>query len=256
MERAELNAIRALLLREMAIWAKDKKSIFLRFILQPGIATFAFGKVISPHVSEGHGYDFVILTGIAISFVMTFCFLNIANNVMLGYNTRLFESWLCSPISIPGLITTLILGAALNGTVAGTVILIMNCLMLDYSMHNVLQSIPIIFLSAILFSIIASIIYLSPSTPIHAQGIMPYVALPMTNLGCIYYSYSMLPGDWNYLALLVPMTYASEALRAAMSSSALFGHLGIAYLLLLAACTALYFVLLKVAQRRLGEYLW
>lgn len=256
MDRAELTAIKAMLSRELAIWIKDKNSLFLRFILQPGIATIAFGKIIAPHVNGGDGYTLVVITGIAMSFVMTFCMLNISNNVMLGYNTRLFETWLCSPIGIKGLVIGLVCGASMNGCIAGCVIVTMNCIILGYPLLDILPALPLIALSAILFSTLACTIYLAPSTPINAQSIVPYYVLPMANLGCVYYSYSMLPQGWSYVSLLIPMTYATEALRAAAAASSLYPNVLSAYLALGSAITVALLFLFFVAQRRLGEYVW
>ena len=256
MDRTELTAIKAMLFRELAIWTKDKNSIFLRFILQPGVATIAFGKIVAPHVNGGADYNLVIITGIAMSFVMTFCMLNLSNNIMLGYNTRLFETWLCSPISIKGLVIGLVIGASLNGFVAGCIIISMNCFILDYPFLSILPTLPLIALSAVFFSCLACILYLAPATPVGAQGIVPYYVLPMTNLGCVYYSYSMLPTGWNYVSSLIPMTYATEALRTAAGGGTLYGSLLDAYLSIAAAIIASLLVLFAVAQRRLGEYVW
>lgn len=256
MDKTEITAIKAMLFREFAIWTKDKNSIFLRFILQPGIATIAFGKIVAPHVNGGEGYNLIIITGIAMSFVMTFCMLNISNNVMLGYNTRLFETWLCSPISIKGLVIGLVTGASLNGFVAGCVIISMNCIILGYPILNILPSLPLIALSAVLFSCLACILYLAPATPAGAQSIVPYYVLPMTNLGCVYYSYSMLPGNWSYVSSLIPMTYATEALRTAAGGGTLYGDLFDAYLTICGAIIVSLLALFVIAQRRLGEYVW
>ncbi|UMZ11901.1 ABC transporter permease [Pseudomonas sp. MPFS] len=256
MDRMELVAIRAMLSRELAIWIKDKNSLFLRFILQPGIATVAFGKIVAPHVNGGQEYSLVIITGITMSFVMTFCMLNISNNVMLGYNTRLFETWLCSPIGIKGLVVGLVCGASMNGFIAGCVIITMNCIILGYPVLGIIPALPLIALSSILLSSIACVIYLTPATPANAQGIVPYYVLPMANLGCVYYSYSMLPQEWSYVSLLVPMTYATEALRAAMLESTLYSNIFSAYLTIGSAIVISLLVLFYVAQRRLGEYVW
>jgi energy-coupling factor transporter ATP-binding protein EcfA2 len=108
-----------------------------------------------------------------------------------GYYFHAMEAWLLGPITLRGFLGAPVAGATAMSMLAGATALILIRLVLG----------------------------LSPAEPALALA-LAFVMMPMMFFGCTFYGWDSLAWPWNALALLMPTTYLSEALRATYGSSA------------------------------------
>lgn len=251
--------IKALLLRERDLWLRDWKTIPLRFILQPATQISVFASVLAGHVMTAPGaptYASIVGPGLIVVIVINFCILNASNNIMVGYNTRLFESWLSAPIETTKLLYLLVFAAAVNGFIAGLVVMALLWLMTGTAPVSIGLGVLSVLLISVWSSLAATIAFLLPSTPDKMQNILPYFLIPISFLGCIYYTFGTLDGWPRVLALFMPTTYFSEAFRTAYAVDSQLAPVEVMLAVIVITIVALLVLLRWIGNRRLGDFTW
>jgi len=251
--------IKTLLLRERDLWLKDWKTIPLRFILQPATQISVFASVLSGQMMTAPGaptYASIVGPGLIVIIVINFCILNASNNIMVGYNTRLFESWLSAPIETTNLLCLLVFAAAANGFIAGLTVMVILWLMTGIAPMSMGLAILSILLIALWSSLAAIIAFLLPATPDKMQNILPYFLIPISFLGCIYYTFDTLTGWSRSLALLMPTSYFSELFRIAYAVDSHLAPTSVMLTVIIINIMVLWILLRWVGNRRLADFIW
>ena len=86
----------------------------------------------------------------------------------------------------------------------------------SFTVHSILLMLFVILLSSILFSMCGFLNGLFANDWDDINVIPTFIMTPLTYLGGIFFSISMLPGIWQDLALINPILYLINALRYSM----------------------------------------
>jgi ABC-2 type transport system permease protein len=251
--------ILGLLEREVALWIRDWKSIPLRFFLQPSVQIFVFASVLGDNFHNNVDkikYSSIVGPGIVVMVVINFCILNVSNNIMIGYTTRLFETWLGAPISVNNLLLYLVFSATLNGILSGSIVIILLYIIVGVYPDHLIEALCAIMVTSTWTSIMACAVFLIPKTPDKLQGILPYFLIPATYLGCTFYRFSDLSVFWRAVSLLFPTTWFCEFLRDAYNINSGIGSAWFIFGALIMSLIACGAFLLEIGRRRLNNYLW
>lgn len=204
----------------------DWRSAVQRLLFQPLVYLLVFGGVLGgTKVIGGGDYAQVVAPGIVAIVVMNSAMAVVGGMFVTGYYFHAMEAWLLGPITLRGFLAALVTGAAIMAALAGVAALALIRLVLGLSPAEPLLALAAVVFGGVAFSLLFAIAFALPRTPDKAQGVLAFIMMPMMFFGCTFYGWDSLAWPWNALALLMPTTYLSEALRATYGSSALL-HAG------------------------------
>lgn len=190
-----------------------------KMLFQPFVYLLVFGKILGTALA-GSGYALIVAPGIVSMLVMSAALSGIGGILSKGYYYRSMEAWLLAPISLRNLMLAWVSGTALVATIAGLIGNLLIYGLLGHVPISLAADLICLIYGATVFSLLGCIGYTVPQTPAKAQDFIAFLLMPMMYLGCTFFSYAMLPGPWNIVALLLPTTYLSEALRIVYGSQA------------------------------------
>lgn len=192
------------------------RHVLFRMFFQPFVYILVFGKVLGGALPGSH-YSLTVAPGIVSMLVMSAALGGIGGILSKGYYFRSMEGWLLTPLKPRTLMLAWIMGSTLTATTAGLIGNLLIFGLLGHSPTSLIANLICLIYGAIVFSLLGCIGYTLPKTPAKAQDFIAFLLMPMMFLGCTFFSYAMLPEPWNKIALLLPTTYLSEALRQVYS---------------------------------------
>jgi ABC-2 type transport system permease protein len=231
--------------------------IWIQTILPPMITTalyfVIFGKMIGSQLApiEGYSYMEYIVPGLIMMTVITNSYANVVSSFYGSKFQRYVEELLIAPIPHSLILLGYISGGVARGLIVGIMVTIVASFFIDLHIHSIWVAVSVMVLTSILFSLGGFI------NAVYAQSfddisIIPtFVLTPLTYLGGIFYSVSMLPGFWQNVSHANPILYMINAFRFGMLGVSDIS-LGTAYLVILGFITALYSYSLWLLKRGVG----
>jgi ABC-2 type transport system permease protein len=219
--RAKLIAFQTILTKELLRFAR----IWIQTVLPPVITTalyfIIFGNLIGPRIGPMDGFDYMefIIPGLIMMAVITNSYANVVSSFYGSKFQRHIEEMLISPIPNYIILTGFVGGGVARGLTVGVAVTIVSLVFHPLNIHNLWVMLSMILLTAILFSLAGLIngVYAKSFDDI---SIVPtFVLTPLTYLGGIFYSISLLPEFWQNASLVNPILYMVNAFR--------FGFLGV-----------------------------
>lgn len=212
-----------------SIWIKEANR-FLRIWLQtlvPPIITMSlyfvvFGNLIGKRIGEMNGFSYMefIVPGLIMMSVITNSYSNVASSFFGAKFQRNIEELLVAPVPNYIIIMGYVGGGVMRGLIVGFLVTCVSLFFVDLHIY----SLPILLLSVLCTSILFSLggllnaIFANSFDDI---SIVPtFILTPLTYLGGVFYSLSLLPTFWQYVSHFNPISYMINAFR--------FGFLGIA----------------------------
>jgi ABC-2 type transport system permease protein len=217
----KLTAFRTIVTREILRYAR----IWIQTVLPPMITTalyfIIFGNLIGAQIGDMDGFRYMdfIVPGLIMMAVITNSYANVVSSFYGSKFQRHIEEMLVSPVPNYIILTGFIAGGTARGLTVGVAVTLVSLLFTPLSIHNPWVMLSMIVLTAILFSLAGFIngIYAKSFDDI---SIVPtFVLTPLTYLGGIFYSITMLPPIWQHVSLATPILYMINAFR--------FGFLGV-----------------------------
>ena len=161
------------------------------------------------------------------------------------------ERLMLAPVRLPALLAGKLLGGMTFGLTVTLVVLVVSLAVFGAAGTNWLILFLALILSATAFSALGAFVSVAVREIFEAQTLANFIRFPMMFLGGVFVPVASLPPVLQIVARLLPLTYAVEALRAA-----LFGGsptLAALDLLALAGFTAILFLLaVKVFAQRVA----
>jgi ABC-2 type transport system permease protein len=149
------------------------------------------------------------------------------------------ERLLLAPVRLPALLAGKILGGVVFGLVTALVVLLLALFLLDVGGINWLLLLLAMILSASAFSAMGALVSVAVKEVFEAQTLANVFRFPMMFLGGVFVPVASFPPGLQVVARLLPLTYAVEALDAAMTGGP--SVVAIVDLCILAAFTAVFF---------------
>lgn len=202
---------------------------FLRIWLQtlvPPAITMAlyfviFGSLIGSRIGEMGGFSYMefIVPGLIMMAVITNSYANVASSFFSAKFQRNVEELLVAPVPNYIIVLGYVGGGMARGILVGLIVTLLSLFFVSIQIHNIAVIIITVILTSMLFSLGGLI------NAVHAKSfddisIVPtFVLTPLTYLGGVFYSLTLLPGFWQHVAALNPVVYMVNAFR--------YGFLGI-----------------------------
>jgi ABC-2 type transport system permease protein len=155
----------------------------------------------------------------------------------IGSLERLF----LAPVSLPAILAGKMLGGMAFGLAVAAVVLIISLAVFGLQAINWTLLILALLLAAMAFSAMGAFVSVAVKEVFEAQTLANFIRFPMMFLGGIFIPVAEMPPALQVVAHLLPLTYAVDALRIALSGGPLSS--GVVDLAALAGFTILFFSL-------------
>jgi len=130
------------------------------------------------------------------------------------------ERLMLAPVSLPALLGGKMLGGMAFGLTVTSVVLAVALAVFGAAGVNWLLLILALLLSASAFSAMGAFVSVAVREVFEAQTLANFIRFPMMFLGGVFVPLAAMPPTLQVVARLLPLTYAVEALRDALSSEA------------------------------------
>lgn len=214
-------ALKTILLKEIRRFMR----IWMQTVLPPAITTtlylLIFGNLIGSRIGmmDGHDYIDYIVPGVIMLSVITNSYSNVVSSFYSTKFQRHIEEMLVSPIPNWLILAGYVSGGVARGLMVGCVVTAVAAVFTDFSVHSYAITIAVTLLTASLFAT-GGLINAVFADSFDDISIVPtFVLTPLTYLGGIFYSISLLPEFWQSASLANPILYMINAFR--------FGILGV-----------------------------
>jgi ABC-2 type transport system permease protein len=220
--------------------------IWIQTVLPAMITTalyfIIFGNLIGSQLSAIHGFSFIqyIVPGLILLSVITNSYGNVVSSFYSAKFQRNVEEMIVSPMPNVVILLGYVFGGLARGFVVGCAVTLVSMFFTDLHIHNIWVLISVFALTSLLFSMAGFVNAVYANSFDDISIIPTFVLTPLTYLGGIFYSISMLPAFWQKVSLANPILYMVSAFR--------YGFLGVSdialwqsYLIIIAFVIALFF---------------
>jgi ABC-2 type transport system permease protein len=193
--------------------------IWPQTLLPPAITTalyfLIFGKLIGGRIGtiSGATYMDYIVPGIILMSVISHSYANVVSSFYSTKFQRNIEELLVAPVPNWVILFGYVSGGIIRGLLVGMVVALISLFFADIAVHNSSIMVSIAILTATLFSL-AGFINAVLAESFDDISIIPnFVLTPLSYLGGVFYSVSMLPGLWQTISMGNPILYMINAFR-------------------------------------------
>ncbi len=208
-------AFRTILTKEIRRFTR----IWPQTLLPPAITTslyfMIFGKLIGERVGSISGVSYMdyIVPGVILMSVISHSYANVVSSFYSTKFQRHIEELLVSPVSNWVILLGYVLGGVARGLLVGMVVTGISLLYTDITVNHLGIAIAVAILTATLFAL-AGFINAIFADSFDAISIIPnFILTPLSYLGGVFYSVSMLPDLWQTISLANPILYMINAFR-------------------------------------------
>ncbi len=145
--------------------------------------------------------------------------INETMSIVWDKSLGVFDRILAAPVSSTSIIVGKTMAGAVMGVISALVLLVIGELFFSVSFINIGIVLMIIVLASFSFTGIGTIISGLASEPREAMMLSNLLRFPMMFLGGVFFPIETMPMPLPYVARALPLTYATEALRAAMTGN-------------------------------------
>lgn len=211
-----------------SIWAKEVNRflrIWVQTLVPPAITMslyfIIFGNLIGSRIGEMSGFSYMafIVPGLIMMSVITNSYSNVASSFFSAKLQRNIEELLVAPVPNYIIVWGYIGGAAARGLMVGFIVTIVSMFFVKLHIHNLFILIASVLCTSILFAIAGLLNAIFAKTFDDISIIPTFVLTPLTYLGGVFYSISLLPPFWQGVSHFNPVFYMINAFR--------YGFLGV-----------------------------
>ncbi|MCC5901118.1 MAG: ABC transporter permease [Halomonas sp.] len=215
----------------VALWTLVLKEIkrFTRIwpqtLLPPSITMamyfIIFGNLIGSRIGEMDGFSYMdfIVPGLIMMSVITNSYSNVASSFFSNKFQRSIEEMMVSPMPNWVILSGFILGGMARGLGVGLIVTVVSLFFTRLTVEHPLLTVLVVVLTSALFSIGGFINALLADKFDDISIVPTFILTPLTYLGGVFYSISMLPDFWQSVSMLNPILYMVNVFR--------YGFLGV-----------------------------
>lgn len=231
--------------------------IWIQTIVPPAITMtlyfVIFGNLIGKRIGSMDGFDYMqyIAPGLIMMSVITNSYGNVVSSFFGAKFTRHIEEMLVAPMSNASIIIGHVAGGVLRGLLVGTLVTVIALFFTHLDIAHPFIMISVVLLSSIVFSL-AGFINAIFATKFDDISIVPtFVLTPLTYLGGVFYTISLLPPFWQSVSKANPILYMVNAFRYGIlgKSDIDIGH---AYVILFVFIIVLFTACVQLMRRGIG----
>ncbi|SDI64630.1 ABC-2 type transport system permease protein [Ferrimonas sediminum] len=208
-------AFSSLLRKEVNRFAR----IWIQTLVPPAITMtlyfLIFGNLVGSRIGQMGGFSYMefIMPGLIMMAVITNSYSNVASSFYSAKFQRNIEELLVAPVPNVLIILGYIGGGMARGLCVGMIVTVVAMLFVDLQIQHPLVVISVVVLSSMLFSLAGLLNAIFANSFDDISIIPTFVLTPLTYLGGVFYSMSLLPEFWQGVSKLNPIVYMINAFR-------------------------------------------
>jgi ABC-2 type transport system permease protein len=213
----------------VALWTLTVKEVrrFMRIWIQtlvPPAVTMSlyfviFGSLIGPRIGTMDGFDYIqfMIPGLIMMSVITNSYNNVVSSFYGIKFQKSIEELLISPMPNWSILLGFVLGGVARGVMIGFIVYGVSLLFYpSFTIVNPLLTLLVLFLTAILFSLMGFINAVFADSFDDISIIPTFILTPLIYLGGVFYSINILPEVWRSISMANPMLYVVNTFREGM----------------------------------------
>jgi ABC-2 type transport system permease protein len=231
--------------------------IWVQTIVPPAMTTalyfLIFGNLIGRRIGQMGGYDYVqyIAPGLIMMQVISNSYGNVVSSFFSAKIQKHLEEMLVAPMSNWTIVLGHAFGGVVRGLVVGAAVTAVALLFTHLHVAHVFITLTVVVLTATVFSL-AGLVNAILAKNFDDISIIPsFVLAPLSYLGGVFYSISLLPQFAQKLSLLNPILYMVNAFRYGMLGVSDI-DLGVAYAIILLFAGGLFLFCTVLINRGVG----
>ena len=251
--RLNLVAARTIIRKEMIRVLR----IWVQTIVPPAITMtlyfIIFGNLIGRRIGSMDGFDYMqyIAPGLIMMSVITNSYGNVVSSFFGAKFGRHVEEMLVAPMSYATIIVGHVAGGVLRGLLVGLLVTIIALFFTRLQLAHPLIMISIVLMSSIVFSLAGFINAIFAKKFDDISIIPTFVLTPLTYLGGVFYSISLLPDFWQAVSKANPILYMVNAFRYGILGTSDIG-IAQAYFILVVFIVVLFSACMMLMRRGVG----
>lgn len=237
----KITAFRTIVVKEFLRFMR----IWVQTVLPPVITTalyfVIFGNLIGSQIGDMEGFRYIdyIVPGLIMMAVITNSYGNVVSSFYGSKFQRNVEEMLVSPMPNYIILCGYVAGGVARGIIVGIAVTFISMLFSELHVYNGWVLVTVFILTSILFSL-AGFINAVYANSFDDISIVPtFILTPLTYLGGIFYSISLLPDFWQTASLANPILYMVNAFRYGFLGITDI-HLGVSYTIIIVFIIVLY----------------
>jgi ABC-2 type transport system permease protein len=259
-EAPQLNHWRINLVGLTTIVRKESRRvvrIWVQTIVPPAITMtlyfIIFGNLVGSRIGSMDGVPYMtfIAPGLIMMAVITNSFANVVSSFFSSKLMLHLEEMLVAPLAHTTIVIGFVIGGVVRGLLVAALVVVVALFFTDLDVAHPFITFTTILLTAVVFSLAGLFNAIFAKSFDDISIIPTFVLTPLTYLGGVFFSISLLPPFWQKVALLNPILYMVNAFRYGMLGSADI-PLGVAYGIMIAFTIGLLAAVLFMLQRGIG----
>ena len=193
--------------------------IWPQTLLPPAVTTalyfLIFGKLIGDRIGpiDGASYMEYIVPGIILMSVISHSYANVVSSFYSTKFQRHIEELLVAPVPNWVILAGYVCGGIVRGIMVGLVVAAISLLFTQIDVAHPWIAVAVVVLTATLFALAGFINAVFAESFDDIAIIPSFVLTPLSYLGGVFYSVSMLPDIWQKISLGNPILYMINAFR-------------------------------------------
>lgn len=216
--KQQLIALYTLVRRELVRMFRISSQVFLPPVITTGLYFLIFGTLIGNRIGpiQGVSYAMFIAPGLIMMSVITNAYGNVSTSLFSLRFQKSIEEILVSPMHNSLLLLGYVIGGMLRGVLVAILVFLVSCFFLPLEFNHLPMTLLVVLLVSALFSLAGFTNAILARNFDDVMLIPTFVLTPLTYLGGVFYSISMLPPIWQTVSKFNPVVYMINAMRHAM----------------------------------------
>jgi len=213
--REQYTAFYTLLVREIRRFSRIWIQTILPAMITTALYFVIFGNLIGSQIGNMNGYRYIdyIIPGLILMSVITNSYANVVSSFYSSKFQKNIEEMLIAPMPNYVILLGFIAGGVARGLSCGLAVTVVSLFFTKIAIVNIAVVLSIAFLTAVLFSLGGFINALFAKSFDDISIIPTFVLTPLTYLGGIFYTITLLPEFWRNVSLGNPILYMVNAFR-------------------------------------------
>lgn len=240
--REQWIAFMTLMVKEIRRFTRIWQQTLLPPAITIALYFVIFGTLIGPRIGNMSGFTYMefVVPGLIMLAVITNSFGNVVSSFFGSKFAGNIEELLVSPTPNYIILSGYVLGGVTRGLTVGFIVTLLSLFFTKLHIQHFGVTIAVVILTSILFSL-AGLINAVFAKNFDDISIIPtFVLTPLTYLGGVFYSVSLLPEFWQKVSLLNPVLYMVNAFRYGLLGVSDI-EVGTAFLMLSSVIAGLFF---------------
>ncbi len=213
-----------------------------------------FGSIMGKRIGNMAGFDYTtfVIPGLVMMGLITNCYTNVASSFYGNKFNHSIEEVLVSPVPDWALLLGYVMGGVVRGLIVAVLVMIVSMVFTPLHIHSWFATISAMLLTAFIFAL-AGFLNGLYAKKFDDVGIIPvFVLTPLTYLGGVFYSISVLPHTWKLVSYFNPILYEVSAFRYGLLGHSEVVHIIYTYLFMAVIVVLLFLISVYLLRKGKG----